>query len=201
MGMIKENNQEGQLSGLSLFDIVHVLVFARRYAVFFFECPEEAGIVAEAEGLIGLGDTHITLNRLLTKRQPLFGDVLVNRDAQIVLEHVGNVVLADEKFAAESFKGKVLLDVSLYKIADGLIEGSGLRLANRVSPLIGHTVQVEDQIIHTEGDQCLTAESITSHLFQKPDQFGLKGVEIDLIIMSDIVFFGAGIPNHIAVVR
>lgn len=135
--MIKENNQEGQLSGLSLFNIVHIFIFFRRDAVLFFKCPKKAGIVAEAEGLIGLGDTHIALDRLLTKRQPFFGDILVDRDAQIVLEHVGNVVLADEKLVAQSVQREILLNMSLNEVADRLVERGSFRLTNRMAAFVG----------------------------------------------------------------
>lgn len=72
-------------------------VFLGRYAVFFFEGPEKAGIVFESELLVYMADGQIGENRLSAGMKTLFQDILMERDSHIILKNMGNMVLAHIK--------------------------------------------------------------------------------------------------------
>ena len=85
--------------------------------------PGKTGVVTEAEGLIGFGDTHLSENGFPAKGKPFFCNVLVNRQSQIILEYMGNVVFADKKFSGKLFKGEIFVKMFLNVCSNILIQG------------------------------------------------------------------------------
>ena len=96
---------------------MHVPEIFGRNPVFFFECPVKTGVVTEAEGLIGFGDTHLSENGFPARGKPFFCNVLVNRQYQIILEYMVNVVFADKKFSGKLFKGEIFVKMFLSAIS------------------------------------------------------------------------------------
>ena len=62
----------------------------------------------KSEQQIHLRDRYIAEQRFTAPCQPLFGNVLVDRHADFILENVCNVIFAHKKFRRQPFERQIL---------------------------------------------------------------------------------------------
>ena len=100
-------------SGPDSVHVMRLLVFFGRHTVFLPEDPVEAGIIPEPVFIEGAGDICPGGNGLAAALQAFFGDVLMDGNAEIVLEIMGNVILGEADPVRENVQGEVLCQMSV----------------------------------------------------------------------------------------
>ena len=86
--------------------------------VLLFECPEKAGVVLEAVLEIHMADGVVGQYGVLAGVKPLFQDVLVERNAHVVLEYVGNMVFAHIEKGRQAVQTQILLQMPVDVVTD-----------------------------------------------------------------------------------
>ena len=106
-------------NGMQFFKIL------RRDPVLFFKRAVKTRIVVKSEQQIHLRDRYIAEQRFTAPCQPLFGNVLVDRHADFILENVCNVIFAHKKFrwkavVLQLFRCIIHNSFSIHTITNGM---------------------------------------------------------------------------------
>ena len=86
-----------------------------------------------------------------------------------VLKHMGYMVLAHIKLLRQILQGQIPIQIFFYIISQPLIQVQLLPLTLRIILFMDDSVQVQDQVIDTQGYLRLPAKPFGAHFINKPE--------------------------------
>lgn len=167
--------QESSLRyGVDCIHAMSFLVFSGRHTVLLPEHAVEAGVIPEAVFVEGARDVGACCNGLAAALKPFLRNVLVNGDAEAVLEVMGDVILGKADMVCQNIQRQILGQMLVNEQRDLLhqIPGAG---NDGVFSFIYDAIHIEQQIIQCQVDGGIAPIAVGMKFLQKPDQTGLDG--------------------------
>ena len=150
------------------------LEFSGRHTVLLPEHAVEAGVIPEAVFVEGARDVGACCNGLAAALKPFLRNVLVNGDAEAVLEVMGNVILGKTDMVSQNIQRQILGQMFVNEQHDLLhqIPGAG---DDGMLSFIYDAIHIEKQIIQSQVNGGIAPIAVGMEFLQEPDQTGLDG--------------------------